>query len=70
MQLGLIGLGRIGANMARRLRRFDVEVTALNRRADFLREDQQLEPIEPVVADSGEGCWTALEAIEQGIRHR
>ncbi|HQQ64166.1 MAG TPA: decarboxylating 6-phosphogluconate dehydrogenase [Pseudomonadales bacterium] len=35
--------------------------------ADFLQHDQQLENIAPVVADSGEGRWTALEAIEKGI---
>ncbi len=35
--------------------------------ADFLAHDQALEAIQPFVADSGEGRWTALEAIEQGI---
>ncbi len=35
--------------------------------ADFLREDQTLEAIAPLVADSGEGRWTALEAVEQGM---
>jgi 6-phosphogluconate dehydrogenase len=35
--------------------------------ADFLREDAELADIAPVVADSGEGRWTALEAIEQGV---
>jgi 6-phosphogluconate dehydrogenase len=35
--------------------------------ADFLQQDQQLDGIAPVVADSGEGRWTAIEAIEQGI---
>ncbi len=35
--------------------------------ADFLAKDPTLESIEPYVADSGEGRWTALEAIEQGI---
>ena len=35
--------------------------------ADFLRQDQELSGIEPVVADSGEGRWTVMEAIEQGI---
>ena len=35
--------------------------------ADFLREDQELAGIEPLVADSGEGRWTVIEAIEQGI---
>ena len=35
--------------------------------ADFLTQDQALESIQPFVADSGEGRWTALEAVEQGI---
>lgn len=35
--------------------------------ADFLRSDSELAAIEPHVADSGEGRWTALEAIEQGV---
>jgi len=35
--------------------------------ADFLAKDQSLESIEPFVADSGEGRWTALESVEQGI---
>lgn len=35
--------------------------------ADVLAGDQQLDGIEPFVADSGEGRWTALESIEQGI---
>lgn len=35
--------------------------------ADFLKADQALEDIEPFVADSGEGRWTALEAVEQGV---
>jgi 6-phosphogluconate dehydrogenase len=35
--------------------------------ADFLRTDAELESIAPVVADSGEGRWTAEEAIELGI---
>jgi 6-phosphogluconate dehydrogenase len=35
--------------------------------ADFLHNDQDLKDIEPFVADSGEGRWTAYEAIEQGI---
>ncbi|MDR3394776.1 MAG: decarboxylating 6-phosphogluconate dehydrogenase [Parasulfuritortus sp.] len=34
---------------------------------DFLREDQKLEAIEPFVADSGEGRWTAAESIERGV---
>ena len=35
--------------------------------ADFLAQDQALESIQPFVSDSGEGRWTALEAVEQGI---
>jgi 6-phosphogluconate dehydrogenase len=35
--------------------------------AEFLAGDQSLEAIEPFVADSGEGRWTALEAVEQGM---
>ncbi len=34
---------------------------------DFLQQDQELASIAAQVADSGEGRWTALEAIEQGI---
>ena len=35
--------------------------------ADVLANDQKLVGVEPYVADSGEGRWTALEGIEQGI---
>lgn len=35
--------------------------------ADFLKADQTLADIEPFVADSGEGRWTALEAVDQGV---
>ena len=35
--------------------------------ADFLKNGQLLESISPVVADSGEGRWTAIEAIELGV---
>lgn len=35
--------------------------------AEFLRNDSELAAIEPHVGDSGEGRWTALEAIEQGV---
>ena len=33
MNLGMAGLGKMGANMARRLRRGGIEVTAFNRSA-------------------------------------
>ena len=35
--------------------------------AEFLAEDADLESIAPVVADSGEGRWTAIEAVELGV---
>ena len=35
--------------------------------ADFLQQDQTLEAIAPFVADSGEGRWTVLESVEQGV---
>ncbi|HZW60234.1 MAG TPA: decarboxylating 6-phosphogluconate dehydrogenase [Woeseiaceae bacterium] len=35
--------------------------------ADTLAHDQALDDIEAFVADSGEGRWSAIEAIEQGV---
>jgi len=35
--------------------------------ADFLKSDQKLDAIAPVVADSGEGRWTALESVKLGV---
>jgi 6-phosphogluconate dehydrogenase len=35
--------------------------------ANALQLDPSLASIEPIVADSGEGRWTALEAIQQGV---
>jgi len=35
--------------------------------AGFLAKDKTLKDIKPIVADSGEGRWTATEAIELGI---
>jgi len=35
--------------------------------ADALARDQTLDNIEPFVPDSGEGRWTALESVEQGV---
>lgn len=34
--------------------------------ADALKSDQKLDNIKPIVPDSGEGRWTAIEAIDQG----
>jgi 6-phosphogluconate dehydrogenase len=35
--------------------------------AEFLKRDAELGDIAPIVADSGEGRWTAIEAVEQGV---
>ena len=35
--------------------------------AESLKEDQSLADIAPYVSDSGEGRWTAIEAIDQGV---
>src|SRR5450830_1977057 len=35
--------------------------------ADALKGDQNLTSIAPYVADSGEGRWTVVEAVEQGV---
>ena len=35
--------------------------------ADFLRNDQKLDDIAPLVADSGEGRWTVLESVNLGV---
>ncbi len=35
--------------------------------ADALKGDQELATIAPYVADSGEGRWTVMESVEQGV---
>jgi 6-phosphogluconate dehydrogenase len=35
--------------------------------AEALKQDQNLDHIAPYVADSGEGRWTVVEAVEQGV---
>lgn len=35
--------------------------------AEFLAQDQSLEDVDAYVADSGEGRWTVLDAVEQGV---
>ena len=35
--------------------------------AQALKDDQTLDKVAPYVADSGEGRWTAVEAVEQGV---
>lgn len=35
--------------------------------ANALTEDQELKAVAPYVADSGEGRWTVMESVEQGV---
>jgi 6-phosphogluconate dehydrogenase len=35
--------------------------------ADALKGDQELSEVAPYVSDSGEGRWTVMEAVEQGV---
>ena len=35
--------------------------------ADALKDDQELASIAPHVSDSGEGRWTVIDSVEQGI---
>jgi len=35
--------------------------------AEALKADQKLDAVAPYVADSGEGRWTAIEAVDQGV---
>lgn len=35
--------------------------------AEFLAVDQELASIDPFVTDSGEGRWTVMESVEQGV---
>ena len=44
-----------------------VQSWLLDLTADFLKGDEALNGIAPRVADSGEGRWTAIEAIELGV---
>jgi 6-phosphogluconate dehydrogenase len=62
MQLGLIGLGRMGGNMAKRLLRNGHQVVGWN---------QAPEPIAALVADGGIGAASAADLIAklQAPRH-
>jgi 6-phosphogluconate dehydrogenase len=44
-----------------------VQSWLLDLTADALGHDQELASVAPVVADSGEGRWTAKEAIDLGV---
>jgi len=44
-----------------------VQSWLLDLTAAALKDDQRLETVAPIVADSGEGRWTVMEAIDQGV---
>jgi len=44
-----------------------VQSWLLDLTAGFLSQDQTLDQIAPVVPDSGEGRWTVVESIDQGV---
>jgi 6-phosphogluconate dehydrogenase len=44
-----------------------VQSWLLDLTADFLQNDHKLDDIAPVVPDSGEGRWTVVESIDQGV---
>ncbi|MDX2006555.1 MAG: decarboxylating 6-phosphogluconate dehydrogenase [Meiothermus sp.] len=71
-----------GLNLMRKKREFDFDLARLTEAwrhgtvirswlldltAEYLKADQDLGDIAPVVADSGEGRWTVLEAVELGV---
>ena len=56
MDLAIVGLGRMGANMARRLHRAGHRVVAYNRSRDKTEE---------IVAEGLEGAFTPAEVVEQ-----
>ena len=59
MKLGLIGLGRMGANMARRLRKGGIDVHAWNRDAGVT---------EKLAAETGLSAAASLEALVAGLK--
>jgi len=82
IEYGLMQAYAEGISMMKAKSEFDLDLAAitemwrhgsvvrswlLDLTADFLRKGQALETIEPIVADSGEGRWTAIEAIELGV---
>jgi 6-phosphogluconate dehydrogenase len=44
-----------------------VQSWLLDLTADFLQTDNTLDDIAPIVPDSGEGRWTVVESIDQGV---
>jgi 6-phosphogluconate dehydrogenase (decarboxylating) len=74
MQLGMIGLGRMGANMVRRLMRgghtcvvHDTAPAAGPDNRGGTAVDPALDRFQGRVSDSGEGRWTIEAAIDEAV---
>ncbi len=75
MQIGMIGLGRMGANMVRRLLADGHTCVVYARTkgardelaAASLHQDPALKDFSGEVADSGEGRWTVKTAVDLGV---
>lgn len=70
MQLGMVGLGRMGANMTRRLMRGGHKLVVSDLSPDAamaLVENPNLSEYSGYVQDSGEGRWTIQAAIEEAV---
>ena len=75
MQLGMIGLGRMGSNLVRRLMRDCHRCVAYDRNPDVVKAlaaegaagAEGLAGFSGRVSDSGEGRWTVLAAVDTGV---
>jgi 6-phosphogluconate dehydrogenase len=82
IEYGMMQAFAEGLNLMHAKREFDLDLAAITETwrhgsvvrswlldliAEFLAKDSSLEHVQPIVADSGEGRWTALEAVELGI---
>jgi 6-phosphogluconate dehydrogenase (decarboxylating) len=70
MQLGMIGLGRMGANMVRRLLNGGHQCVVFDRSPQSvaaLVKDAHLSGFAGRVSDSGEGRWTIKAAIDEAV---
>jgi len=76
MQIGMVGLGRMGGNMARRLMRGGHEVVGFASEAAAVEQLTGEGAAKMIhngieytgfVQDSGEGRWTVMAAVEEGV---
>ncbi|HWA11755.1 MAG TPA: decarboxylating 6-phosphogluconate dehydrogenase [Burkholderiales bacterium] len=82
IEYGMMQAYAEGLSMMKARKEFDLDLAAvtemwrhgsvvrswlLDLTAGFLKDDQELDGIQAVVADSGEGRWTAIDAVELGV---